>query len=116
MEYSQNQFFESNIFSAAKRFKLQISDKFEKTELKHPLCSFQNGRSHAFQGASSERRFLCKLGLKDAYFPVALNKIFRKYAKFLGNPLQTSLPELWPGACFENFHKTNNIPISFMRR
>lgn len=105
MEYSQNQFFESNIFSAAKRFRLQISDKFEKTELKHPLCSFQNGRSHAFQGASSERRFLCKLGLKDAYFPVALNKIFRKYAKFLRNPLQTSLPELWPGPASKIFTK-----------
>ena len=33
------------------------SEKFEKTEPKYSICSFQNGGSLTFKGASSERCF-----------------------------------------------------------
>ena len=70
----------SNNFGREVRFRLHGSDKLKKLNENIPYIHFK------MEGLS----LLCKLDLKDAYFPVALHKISQKYLSF---PWQRNLYE-----------------------
>ena len=108
--------FKSNIFDREKRLTLQASNKSEKTEPKYSLHRSQNEESH-FNGASSERRFLCKLDLKYAYFSMAFGRNSQKYLRlpWRGNLYEFLCLCIGLGPALRIFTKLMKILIELVR-
>ena len=67
-------------------------DKFKEIKQTYTIKTLQNGKYVSFEGGSTEREYMCKIDIKDAYFSVSLHREFQKFVRFQ-----------WKGQLFYDF-------------